>query len=369
MKQLGPCNELFQQDCLDGLRKIPDASIDLVFADPPYNLQLRNSLARPSGGTYTGCNSSWDQFETLAAYDRFTADWLTHCRRILKPNGALWVMGSYHNIFRVGVALQNLGFWIQNDVSWVKSNPTPNFRGTRLQNAHETLIWAGRSRESKCTFNYHAMKAFNDDKQMRSVWHDSICTGNERLRKIDGSSLHPTQKPEALLSKILLSTTLANDLVLDPFAGTGTSLCVAKKLGRRYIGFEREAEYYNAASIRLAETTPFSDDLVTPFPSNRSRPRVSFGQLVCEGLIRPGCKLTNRKKTISARVRADGSIRSGEVIGSIHQVAKKISDDPSLNGWTYWRFKSGRDWVPIDSLRGQYFSKRTSAHVSTQSIG
>ena len=288
-------DKLINGDSLEELKKIPDESFDLVFADPPYNLQLKSELTRPDRTKVSAVNDKWDQFESFKKYDDFTYAWLSECKRILKKDGAIWVIGSYHNIFRVGTAIQNLGFWILNDVIWNKKNPMPNFRGTRFTNAHETLIWASKSEKSKYTFNYQSLKCLNDDLQMRSNWDLPICNGSERLKK-NGKKVHSTQKPEALLHRILLATSKKDDLILDPFLGSGTTATVAKKLGRNYFGIEKEKTYFKAAEERLRKTKPIEDDYLDTLQNNRSKPRVPFGSLVELGIIKAGTTIFDNKK-------------------------------------------------------------------------
>jgi len=345
-------NEVLQGDCIEVLKSLPDGCIDLVFADPPYNLQLRDGLTRPDQSVVDGVDAEWDQFSSFQAYDEFCRQWLTEAKRVLKKNGALWVIGSYHNIYRLGAVVQDLGFWIQNDIVWVKSNPMPNFRGTRFTNAHETLIWAARDAKSRPTFNYQSLKAANEDVQMRSDWTLPLCTGAERLKQ-HGAKLHPTQKPEALLHRIIAATTEPGQIVLDPFFGTGTSGAVAKRLGRQFIGIERDPAYVLAATQRIAETSaPKDPSTVEPLPAPRKAPRVGFGQVVEAGLLRPGTKLFCPKRKYSARVKADGSLSASSIEGSIHKVGATLQNAPSCNGWTFWHYEESKgSYLPIDSLR------------------
>ena len=347
-----PLNQIMGGDCIAVMNSLPAGSVDLIFADPPYNLQLKGELHRPDNSMVDAVNDHWDQFASFASYDRFTRDWLAAARRLLKPDGALWVIGSYHNIFRVGTALQDQGFWLLNDVIWRKSNPMPNFRGKRLTNAHETLIWASRDESSRYTFNYEALKELNDGVQMRSDWVIPLCTGGERLKDANGDKAHPTQKPEALLHRILVATTHPGDVVLDPFFGTGTTGAVARMLGRSFIGIEREEAYRSVAAERLARVRAFDRSALEITGSRRSEPRVPFGQVVERGMLRPGEVLTSpRGKT--ARVRADGTLVGPEMTGSIHQVGAAMEGAPSCNGWTYWHFRRDGQMVPIDLLRQQ----------------
>ena len=343
-------NKIINGDSLKELKKIPDESFDLIFSDPPYNLQLRNQLIRPDRSKVDAVNDKWDQFENFKVYDDFTMNWLSECRRILKKNGSIWVIGSYHNIFRVGTKIQDLGFWILNDVIWNKNNPMPNFRGTRFTNAHETLIWASKDKNSKYTFNYQSLKCLNDDLQMRSTWNLPICNGNERLKE-KGKKVHSTQKPESLLHRILLASTNKNDLILDPFLGSGTTAVVAKKLGRIFYGIEKDKKYFNAANKRLKNTKPIEDTYLDTIQNNRSKPRIPFGSLVELGVIKPGTEIYDQKKKINAKIMIDGSIKYQKAEGSIHKVAAKILGAESCNGWTYWHYQSGNTLKPIDELR------------------
>ncbi len=342
-------------DCVAIMNGLPAGSIDMIFADPPYNMQLKGDLHRPDQSLVDAVDDHWDQFGSFRDYDGFTREWLGAARRLLKDDGCLWVIGSYHNIFRVGAALQDMGFWILNDVVWRKSNPMPNFRGRRFTNAHETLIWAAKSEKSKYRFNYDAMKIMNDDVQMRSDWTLPICTGSERLRNEDGEKGHTTQKPESLLYRVLSASTQVGDIVLDPFFGTGTTGAVAKKLGRHFIGIEREDAYIKLAKKRLAEAQPYSAEALQGLTAKREEPRVPFGWLIERGLIKPGTTLTDRDHQITAKVAADGSVATSDGAnqyrGSIHKVGAAIQSAPSCNGWTYWHYHDGKNSFPIDRLR------------------
>jgi modification methylase len=348
-----PLNTILGGDCIEVMNSLPEASVDLIFADPPYNLQLRGDLHRPDNSKVDAVDNDWDQFDSFALYDQFTKAWLKAARRLLKPNGAIWVIGSYHNIFRVGAALQDQGFWILNDVVWRKSNPMPNFRGKRLTNAHETMIWAGKDDSSKYTFNYEALKALNEGIQMRSDWVLPICNGHERLKNADGDKAHPTQKPESLLHRVLVGSTNPGDVVLDPFFGTGTTGAVAKMLGREYIGIEREEEYRKVAKKRIAAVRKFDNEALQTSTSKRAEPRVPFGQLVERGMLRPGENLYSMNNRHKAKVRADGTLIGSDVKGSIHQVGAALEGAPSCNGWTYWCYKKEGKTVSIDVLRQQ----------------
>ena len=347
-----PLNEVLAGDCIEVMRDLPDASIDLIFADPPYNLQLRGELHRPDNSRVDAVDDEWDRFSSFETYDRFSRAWLAEAHRLLKPHGAIWVIGSYHNVFRVGAALQDTGFWVLNDVIWRKSNPMPNFRGKRLTNAHETLIWAAKSDSARYTFNYEALKALNEGVQMRSDWVLPICNGHERLKDSKGDKAHPTQKPESLLHRVLVRTTNPGDVVLDPFFGTGTTGAVAKKLGRDFIGIEREEAYRAVATRRIAAARRYDRDFLEVSTSKRAEPRVPFGQLVERGLLRPGEVLTSMNGK-TAKVRADGTLIADDVKGSIHQVGAALEGAPSCNGWTYWCFRRDGRSVPIDVLRQQ----------------
>jgi modification methylase len=346
-----PVNRVLVGDCLEELARLPDQSVDLAFADPPYNLQLERELLRPNNTVVDGVDDAWDKFTSFAEYDRFSRAWLGECRRVLKPDGAIWVIGSYHNIFRLGVALQDLGFWIQNDVIWRKTNPMPNFRGKRFTNAHETLIWAGRDAKSRPTFNYEAMKALNDDIQMRSDWLFPICSGPERLKDAAGRKAHPTQKPEALLHRLLLASTNPGDLVLDPFFGTGTTGAVARRLGRRWLGIERDPDYAEAAETRIAKVRPLSPSALETAKSKRAEPRVPFGTIVELGILEPGITLTDEEGRVRAEVKADGTLAVAGQQGSIHRLGAQVQGKTACNGWTFWHFEAEGVRKPIDALR------------------
>ncbi|MEO1248292.1 MAG: DNA methyltransferase [Pseudomonadota bacterium] len=338
------------------MASLPEGSVDCIFADPPYNLQLRGDLHRPNNTRVDGVDDEWDQFESLAAYDEFSKAWLTEARRILAPDGSLWVIGSYHNIFRLGATLQDLGFWIQNDVIWRKTNPMPNFRGTRFTNAHETLIWASKSEKARPLFNYTAMKQLNEGVQMRSDWLLPICSGPERLKDDEGQKLHPTQKPEALLHRVILATTKPGAVILDPFFGSGTTGAVAKRLGRHFIGLEADENYVAAATARIEAIEGPEDIDLVDLRGQRQEPRVPFGQVVERGLLRVGTTLYDQRRRYRARIRADGTLiatdSAGQLEGSIHQVGAALQGAPSCNGWTFWHFEHRRrDLVPVDMLR------------------
>ena len=338
-------------DCLEVLAKLPSASVDLVFADPPYNLQLERDLRRPNDTLVDGVDEDWDKFASFADYDRFSRAWLAECRRALKPDGAIWVIGSYHNIFRVGAVLQDLGFWIQNDIIWRKTNPMPNFRGRRFTNAHETLIWAARDAKSRATFNYEAMKALNDDLQMRSDWLFPICSGPERLKDAAGRKVHPTQKPEALLHRLLLASTNPGDLVLDPFFGTGTTGAVARRVGRRWLGIERNPAYAAAARDRIGKVRPHAPSVLETSRPKRLEPRVAFGTIIELGILEPGVTLTDERGGVSAQVKADGTLAVAGRQGSIHRLGAQLQGKAACNGWTYWHYEVEGGKKPIDALR------------------
>jgi len=343
---------ILKGDCVAALEKLPEKSVDVIFADPPYNLQLNGDLHRPDQSKVDAVDDAWDQFDSFAAYDAFTRAWLLAARRVLKPNGTIWVIGSYHNIFRVGASMQDLGFWILNDIVWRKTNPMPNFRGRRFQNAHETMIWASRDQLSKgYTFNYDSLKAANDDVQMRSDWLFPICTGAERLKNEDGAKLHPTQKPEALLARIMMASTRPGDVVLDPFFGSGTTGAVAKRLGRHFVGIEREQDYIDAANERIAAVKPLADADLTVLPGKRAEPRVAFVNLIDTGMMKPGTTLYDAKRRWAAKVRADGTLSVGETAGSIHRVGAKVQGLEACNGWTFWHYERNGGLMQIDELR------------------
>jgi len=348
-----PLGQILPGDCIEAMKSLPSASVDMVFADPPYNLQLGGDLNRPDGSHVDAVTDHWDKFDSFATYDAFTRAWLAEARRVLKPNGSLWVIGSYHNIFRVGAILQDLGFWILNDIVWRKANPMPNFKGTRFTNAHETLIWAGMGEKAKYTFNYRAMKTLNDELQMRSDWVLPICGGPERIKK-GGTKAHPTQKPEALLYRVMLATTNKGDVVLDPFFGTGTTGAVAKRLGRQWIGCEREEFYRDVALERIEMALPLDESALTTMQSGKSAPKVAFGTLVETGWINAGSSLMDKKRKVIATVRADGSLVSGTDNGSIHGLGAKLQGAPSCNGWLYWHIEHQGEFKPIDAVRQLY---------------
>ena len=345
-------------DCVAELEKLPAACVDLVFADPPYNLQLQGDLKRPDDSRVDSVDDAWDKFESFGAYDDFIRAWLLACRRVMKPNATLWVIGSYHNIFRVGTLLQDLRFWILNDIVWRKSNPMPNFRGRRFTNAHETLIWAARDLANRnYTFNYEALKAGNDDIQVRSDWFIPLCTGDERLKGRDGKKLHPTQKPEALLARVMLSASRPDDLVLDPFCGSGTTGAVAHRLRRRFIGIEWDADYAAAARKRIEAVEPLAQPALASFMTAREAPRVPFAALVDRGLVSPGASLVDAKRRHRALVRADGALTFGEAVGSIHRIGALAQGLEACNGWTYWHVETPRGLTLIDVLRAQVRSE------------
>lgn len=360
-------NRILNEDCLEALAKLPPESVDLVFADPPYNLQLAGALTRPDHSRVDAVDDAWDQFASFAEYDAFTKAWLSGVRKAMKPDATLFVIGSYHNIFRVGAILQDLGFWILNDIIWRKANPMPNFRGRRFTNAHETLIWAARNAGArKYTFHYEALKAGNEDVQARSDWFLPLCTGAERLKNDDGGKTHPTQKPEALLQRVLMSASNPGDVVLDPFFGTGTTGAVAKLLGRDFIGIEREAEYAQAAQARIAAVVPLPAELLHQPPTKREEPRIAFATLVEAGEIAPGTVLYDAKRRYSAQVRPDGQVMAAGIIGSIHKIGALVQGLPACNGWTFWHYETGQDETTqglavIDTLRAKARAAKKAA--------
>ena len=355
-----PLNKIIKGDSIESMRSLPDNSIDVIFADPPYNLQLKNDLSRPDSSKVNGVTEGWDRFKSFEEYDKFTKDWISEAQRILKPEGTIWVIGSYHNIFRVGNAMQNLGFWILNDIIWHKSNPMPNFKGTRFTNAHETIIWAPKNHNSKYNFNYHAMKSLNEGIQMRSDWYIPICSGGERIKDSNGNKIHSTQKPEALLYRVLLSSSKKDDIILDPFFGTGTTGAVAKKLGRNFIGLEREDIYINAAKKRIKKIDSPDEQFLSTTVSKKTQKRVPFGSLVENGLIKPGAVLRGPKslksKKFIATVRADGSLSMNGESGSIHQMSAKVQGKETSNGWTFWHLEKEGKLELIDDLRTEFLS-------------
>lgn len=354
MTHIGPLelNKLHQGDCIELLKNIPDNSVDLIFADPPYNLQLNGELYRPNQTKVDAVNDAWDKFESKEEYDKFTALWMQECHRILKNTGSFWVIGTYHNIFRVGTILQNTGFWMLNDIIWVKTNPMPNFKGTRFNNAHETLIWATKSKTSNYTFHYHSMKVINDDLQMRSDWLIPICQGVERI-KVNGQKAHSTQKPAELLFRIIISTSNPNDIVLDPFSGSGTTAAVAKRLGRRFIAFDREEFYIKVGNERLEKIKPLDKPLLE-YRIEKRKPKVPFGNLIEKGYVKIGENLYSRDRKYYAQVMADASLNFEGESGSIHKISAKILKKESNNGWSYWYVKRDNRFISIDGLRYDY---------------
>ena len=352
VKKIKNVNSIIHGDTTEELKKLPDCSVDLIFADPPYYLQLEKNLYRPNNSKVDAVDDDWDKFENFKNYDEFSNKWLKECQRILKDTGSIWVIGSYHNIFRIGYLMQNLNFWMLNDVIWRKSNPMPNFRGKRFTNAHETLIWASKNKDSKkYTFNYEAMKSLNENIQMRSDWVIPICNGGERLKDEDGKKVHPTQKPESLLHRIILSSSNQGDLILDPFFGSGTTGAVAKKLSRHFIGIENDEKYVNAAMKRISKVSSYDSETIQLTPSKKSEPRIPFGWLIERKLIEPGTILYDNKKKYKAKVRADGSVISEKSSGSIHQIGAEVQDASACNGWTFWHFDVEGELKPIDLLR------------------
>ncbi len=349
-----PLDQILLGDCIEQINALPEESIDLVFADPPYNLQLEGALSRPDQSVVDAVDDDWDKFSSFAEYDKFTRQWLTAVRRAMKPDATIFVIGSYHNIFRVGTILQDMGFWILNDIVWRKNNPMPNFRGRRFTNAHETMIWASKSAAAKnYTFNYEALKAGNEDCQVRSDWLLPICTGGERLKDDKGRKTHPTQKPESLLTRVILSASNKGDVILDPFFGSGTTGAVARRLGRHFIGTERDETYAKAAKKRIAEIVPLPDNALAIAPTKRSEPRVAFLSVIEAGLIAPGTILTDAKRRHQALVRADGTLSLGQIIGSIHKVGALAQGLPACNGWTFWHLEKAGKLVCIDDMRSE----------------
>jgi len=351
-------NTILLGDSLKIMKTIPSKSVDLIFADPPYNLQLKDTLYRPDQTTVEAVTQDWDKFNTYKEYDNFTEQWLKESKRILKKGGALWVIGSYHNILRVGTSIQNHGFWILNDIIWHKTNPMPNFRGTRFTNAHETLLWCTTSREAKYTFNYQNLKELNDGKQMRSDWYIPICSGKERLRENNNQRSHPTQKPEALMYRIILSSTNKGDIILDPFLGSGTTAVVTKKLQRNFIGIEQDKEYVSLAKKRLKQTKVLNDEVVIMKKSRKDLPKVPFGELVEQGIIPPGAVLTDKKEKYKATVTVDGSLKINNISGSIHQVGATIQGLSNCNGWDFWHIKNKSTSILLDEVRDKYRNKK-----------
>lgn len=357
----GYLNKIINGDCISLLNDMPANSVDLIFADPPYNLQLKGELYRPNQTKVDAVNDEWDKFSSFEEYDKFSYDWLNACKRVLKDNGTIWVIGSYHNIFRIGKVMQDLGFWVLNDILWIKTNPMPNFKGTRFNNAHETLIWASKKQDSRFKFHYKALKTFNDDKQMRSDWYIPICNGNQRI-KVNGQKAHSTQKPEELLYRIILSSSDVNDVVLDPFMGSGTTGAVAKKLGRNFIGIEKEEAYINIANERIEKVNPLDIEYLS-YPVETKKPKVPFGSLLESGFIKAGENLYSKDKDYKAKVYADGSLRWNKESGSIHSISAKMLNKISNNGWLFWYIERRGKLKCIDELRNEYINKFLSKEV------
>ena len=348
-------NKIILGDCIKQLKQLSDNTVDLIFADPPYNLQLKNELFRPNLTKVKAVDDDWDKFSSFKEYDSFSRSWLKECQRVLKPKGSLWVIGSYHNIFRVGAILQDLGFWILNDIIWIKTNPMPNFRGSRFTNAHETLIWAGKSEKAKVSFNYKTMKSFNDDKQMRSDWFLPICSGKERLKDKKGCKAHSTQKPTDLLKRVILSSSKEGDIILDPFFGSGTTGVVSKMLNRDFIGFEKEKKYVEIAKKRIKNIKAYDKKATFQF-QEVPKPKIPFGQLV-GNYIKVGEKLYSKNKNKWAKVMADGTLKNGKYSGSIHAVSAKMLNQDNYNGWTFWYVERKDQLISIDKYREKYFKK------------
>ena len=361
-----PLNQILKGDCIDVLKTLPDNSVDMVFADPPYNMQLGGELHRPDQSKVDAVTDHWDKFETMRAYDELSKAWLRECRRVLKEDGSLWVIGSYHNIYRVGATLMDEGYWILNDVVWRKNNPMPNFRGTRLCNAHETLIWAGKHEKSKYTFNYDALKEMNEGLQMRSDWLIPICNGGERLKDENGKKVHTTQKPEALLYRVIMTASKPGDVILDPFFGTGTTGAVAKKMGRNFIGIDREDKYIAAAQKRI-DAIEVGDASAFKIETKKQAERIPFGMLLEHGLLQPGAELTCPKGKNTAKVNSDGTLAINDIKGSIHKVGATLQNAPSCNGWTYWHTTDNDTAAPIDELRKIMREKVQAARMAGRS--
>ncbi len=349
-------NKIIQGDCIEKLKQLPDDSIDLIFADPPYNLQLNGDLHRPNQTKVAGVDDSWDKFDTFKDYDDFTYQWLSEAKRVLKKDGVIWVIGSYHNIFRVGKIMQDIGLWILNDILWIKRNPMPNFKGTRFTNAHETLIWASENEKSKYTFNYKSMKSFNDDKQLRSDWFIPICSGSERIKDENGKKVHSTQKPHELLYRVITSTSKIGDIILDPFSGSGTTASVAKELQRNFIGIEKEEKYIKVIKDRIKKVIPIEEKYLSLKIENK-KPRVPFGNLIESGYIKVGEKLYSKDKSTYATVLANATIEFNSEVGSIHKISATILNKQSNNGWNYWHIKQNKNLISIDELRNLYIKK------------
>lgn len=349
-------HRIFHGDSIACMNKLPAKSVQLVFADPPYNLQLKQDLYRPNNTKVAGVDDEWDKFSSTSAYDDFTTAWLTACRRVMADDATIWVIGSYHNIFRVGRIMMDLGFWVLNDVQWYKTNPMPNFRGVRFTNATETLIWAKKSEQQKrYTFNHQVMKQLNGGKQMTSVWHIPLCTGRERIKNAQGQKAHSTQKPEELLRRVILSSSSEGDVVLDPFLGSGTTSAVAKQLNRKSIGIEQEKEYVEISKTRLRGIQPSAfKHLRVVEPAKQTAAKVTMQQLIWGDYLREKQRLYTKSKQHSAVVLADGSIKNGVGKGSIHKVGALLKNTESCNGWLFWYCNQDGKMVPLDEYRKAY---------------
>lgn len=345
-------NKIVLGDCIENLKELPDESIDLIFADPPYNLQLQGDLWRPNQTKVDAVNDDWDKFASFEDYDKFSEAWLKECKRVLKKDGTIWVIGAYHNIFRVGKIMQDLGFWVLNDVIWMKTNPMPNFKGTRFNNAHETLIWASKDKSARYKFHYKSMKGFNDDKQMRSDWHIPLCNGGERIR-VNGEKAHSTQKPEALLYRVIISSSNVGDIVLDPFMGSGTTGAVAKRLGRNFVGFEKDGFYKKVAEDRIAKVKPHENETLD-YPIEIGKPKVPFGNLLNDDFIKVGEFLFDKYGNYKAKVMADGTLLHEGKAGSIHSISAKILKKEANNGWDFWHVARDGVLKSINDLRYRY---------------
>ncbi len=357
-------NTIIKGDCIKVLKTMPNNSVDMIFADPPYFMQTDGELLRASGAKFDGVDDEWDKFDNFAEYDRFLIAWLSECRRVMKDTSSIWVIGSFQNIYRVGYIMQNLGFWILNDVVWSKPNAVPNFGGTRFQNSHETMLWCSKSKKSKYTFNYKTMKHLNGDKQEKSVWNISLCIGKERLKDEHGKKVHSTQKPENLLYNVILSSTKPNDIILDPFFGTGTTGSVAKRLGRNFIGIEREDKYIAAAQKRINETEQDFNDLYD-LSLEVKPPRVSLKDIIAKGYIADGEKFYDKNGNYLCNATIDGyalDLATNEKL-SIHKMSAKYLGKDNHNGWDYFYFKRDNSLTPINILRYEYFANENN-HIT-----
>ena len=349
-------NKIILGDCIEELKKFPDESIEVIFADPPYFMQTEGELIRPEGTKFQGVEDEWDKFDGYKEYDKFCFEWLKECKRVLKKDGTIWVIGAFQNICRIGYIMQNLGYWILNDIIWSKPNAAPNFAGTRFQNSHETMLWCSKSKDAKYTFNYKTMKHLNEGKQDKSIWDIGICIGKERIKGEDGKKAHSTQKPEKLLYKVILSSSKPKDIILDPFFGTGTTGAIAKLLGRNYIGIERDKNYVLIARERINKIIP-EESNITKLELEVKPPKVPMEKLIEKGFLDVGEKLYDKDRKFSANLLKNGHLNNGKETLSIHKMSGKYLNKDNNNGWDYWYMERNGKLISINELREEYAKK------------